>query len=194
MILFPACSASTKVIFFIVVILPLKTSLLFFKYSAVCLQWRLFFQLNMISTIFMTSMTFTNSQLPPLQVSWKQNQVDYKKLQQQQQKMRKIGFLSYFHIMQILHYYDWIITTKKIVIVMRIYIRFKTKKNYKALPSKQASSSHISHNCYNRDSLRKRKKYICINYYDTITLLHHTYKETHWWMNVAPKSNLVVKK
>lgn len=128
--------------------------------------------------------------MPPLQVSWKQNQVD-KKLQQQQ-KMRKIGFLSYFHIMQILHYYDWIITTKKIVIVMRIYIRFKTKqKNYKALPSKQASSSHISHNCYNRDSLRKRKNYICINYYDTITLLHHTYKETHWWMNVAPKSKVV---
>lgn len=49
--------------------------------------------------------------------------------------MRKIGFLSYFHIMQILHY-DWIITTKKIVIVMRIYIRFE--KNYRALPSKQA--------------------------------------------------------
>lgn len=73
--------------------------------------------------------------MPPLQVSWKQNQVD-KKLQQQQ-KMRKIGFLSYFHIMQILHYYDWIITTKKIVIVMRIYIRFKTKKRQS--PPKQAS-------------------------------------------------------
>lgn len=98
-----------------------------------------FFQLNMISTIFMTSMTFTNSHMPrPLQVSWKQNQVDYKKLQQQQQKMRKIGFLSYFHIMQILHYYDWIITTKKIVIVMRIYIRFKTNKKLQS-PPKQAS-------------------------------------------------------
>jgi len=93
---------------------------------------------------------------PDLQVSWKQNQVD-KKLQQQQ-KMRKIGFLSYFHIMQNFYttYYDWmIITTKKIVIVMRIYIRLK--KNLQS-PPKQASSSHISHNCYNRDSLRKRKK------------------------------------